>query len=316
LISEVGNIDSKTVQRSPTRNIKPTKLEIKLEDIGVKTEIANKYKDNVATFSVHGDYEILRLRGIKDRLINNSNVDECLDSLDSLSDYNVEEDLKSLKQEGLGADVISQSLQRARGFSHDDVIQLNAEIDFEGTDIAQYEKIPHEAMYVLHKPGSPEAHEYYFIALDMAGYPVSIEGELDIYMPNYTGIFGNDASNSAMASQANFSGGNLEIGYNGYTDQSMYNRRVAEKAALFTQIMEKQLLAAINNGDFKNKDISLSEHSDLMKTMFNRFLSNKQTQLLLVPASLMTYYAFDYDDAGNGLSLVLKHKNIGVFNSI
>lgn len=47
-----------------------------------------------------------------------------------------------------------------------------------------------------------------------------------------------------------------------------------------------------------------------------RVLSNKMTQLIFVPESLMTYFAFEYDDNGNGLSLVIKHKNIGILNSI
>lgn len=301
--------------RSATRALKHQVLNIKLEDVGFTAAEKEKHGD-VGSFNVHGDYEVLRLRHIRDRIAKRSDMDDCLDGLDGLSSYDPAADLESLKQESLSGDIISESLQRAKNFSVDDVIELSPEIDFEGTDIAQYEKIPHESMYILHKPGDPKAHEYYFIALDMSGYPISIDGELDLYMPNYSGIYGNDATNSAMASQTNFSAGNLELGYNGYTDQTMYNRRVAEKAALFTKIMEDRLVKSIKDGEYKTKDISLTEHSDLMKAMFNRFLANKQTQLLLVPASLMTYYAFDYDDNGNGQSLVLKHKNIGVFNSI
>ena len=119
-----------------------------------------------------------------------------------------------------------------------------------------------------------------------------------------------------MSGQANFEAGNTEMGFSGMNNSSIQGRRISDKTALFSKVTEKQLVDKIKSGYFKHHDISLAEHKDLMQTMFQRLLSNKQTQLIFVPASLMTYIAFEYDENGNGISLIIKHKNIGVLNSI
>ena len=257
---------------------------------------------------------------MREKLIKQEAVNGCLDSLEDFSTYDVKADMVKMaeeyKQEGLDESVIADSLNRARNYAFDDVISLSPDVDPEGIDMAVHMHIPHEAIFVMHKPGSPEDHVGYYIALDMSGNPISVGDELNIHNPNYNGTYGNDASNSAMAGQANFAGGNTEMGFSGMNNSSIQGRRISDKTALFSKVTEKQLIDKIKSGYFKHHDISLAEHKDLMQTMFQRLLSNKQTQLIFVPASLMTYIAFEYDENGNGISLIIKHKNIGVLNSI
>jgi hypothetical protein len=105
-----------------------------------------------------------------------------------------------------------------------------------------------------------------------------------------------------MGGQANFAAGNTEMGFSGMNNSSIQGRRISDKTALFSKVTEKQLIDKIKSGYFKHHDISLAEHKDLMQTMFQRLLSNKQTQLIFVPASLMTYIAFEYDENGNPIA--------------
>lgn len=315
MINDLSNVKKPLL--ADKRYLEPSALSFKLEDIGLeptaKVDISN-------LITVHSDLEIVRLSKMRERLIERDAVDGCLDSLDSFSDYDAKKDMAELadkyKQEGLDDSVISDALNRARSFSFDDVVSLSPDVDPDGIDMAVHMHVPHESIFVMHKPGSPEEHVGYYIALDMSGNPISVEDELGTYTPNYTGTFGNDATNSSMAGQTNFAGGNTELGFSGLNNSSIQGRRISDKTALFSKVTEKQLIDKIKSGYFKHHDISLAEHKDLMQTMFQRLLSNKQTQLIFVPASLMTYIAFEYDENGNGISLIIKHKNIGVLNSI
>lgn len=315
MINDLGNV--KRPLLADKRYLEPSALNFKLEDIGLeptaKVDVSN-------LITVHSDLEIVRLSKMRERLIERDAVDGCLDSLDGFSEYDAKKDMAELadkyKQEGLDDSVIADALNRARSFSFDDVISLSPDVDPDGIDMAVHMHVPHESIFVMHKPGSPEEHVGYYIALDMSGNPISVEDELGTYAPNYSGTFGNDATNSSMAGQTNFAGGNTELGFSGMNNSSIQGRRVSDKTALFSKVTEKQLIDKIKSGYFKHHDISLAEHKDLMQTMFQRLLSNKQTQLIFVPASLMTYIAFEYDENGNGISLIIKHKNIGVLNSI
>lgn len=311
MINDLGTVKNPT--KSDRRYVEPSALNFKLEDFGID---ATKENIQPGTITVHSDLEVVRLNKMREKMIKTEAVNGCLDDLDGFSSYDPKDDLANIKQESLSDNVISDSLNIARNYNFDDVVTLEPEIDPEGIDMAVHMHVPHESIFVMHKPGSPEDHVGYYIALDMSGNPISVGDELDIYTPNYAGTYGNDASNSSMAGQANFAGGNTEMGYSGMNNSSIQGRRVSDKTALFTKVTEQQLITKIKSGYFKNQDISLAEHSDLMQTMFHRLLSNKQTQLIFVPASLMTYFAFEYDENGNGISLIIKHKNIGVLNSI
>ena len=315
MINDFSNV--KRPLQADKRYLEPSALSFKLEDIGLETTTS---LDVSKLITVHSDLEIIRMNKMRENWIKQEAVNGCLDSLEDFSNYDIKADMaemaKEHKQEGLDESVIADSLNRARNYAFDDVISLAPEVDPDGIDMAVHMHIPHESIFVMHKPGSPEDHVGYYIALDMSGNPISVGDELNIHNPNYNGTYGNDASNSAMSGQANFAAGNTEMGFSGMNNSSIQGRRISDKTALFSKVTEKQLVDKIKSGYFKHHDISLAEHKDLMQTMFQRLLSNKQTQLIFVPASLMTYIAFEYDENGNGISLIIKHKNIGVLNSI
>ena len=315
MINDFSNV--KRPLQADKRYLEPSALSFKLEDIGLETTTS---LDVSKLITVHSDLEVIRMNKMRENWIKQEAVNGCLDSLEDFSDYDIKADMaemaKEHKQEGLDESVIADSLNRARSYAFDDVISLAPEVDPDGIDMAVHMHIPHESIFVMHKPGSPEEHVGYYIALDMSGNPISVGDELNIHNPNYNGTYGNDASNSAMGGQANFAAGNTEMGFSGMNNSSIQGRRISDKTALFSKVTEKQLVDKIKSGYFKHHDISLAEHKDLMQTMFQRLLSNKQTQLIFVPASLMTYIAFEYDENGNGISLIIKHKNIGVLNSI
>lgn len=319
-----GLTKDQNVKKLSTKIFEPKVEVIKFEDIGFKAEeFEDKKLPDVPPILVHSDLDVVRLGAIREKLIRMEQEHDSLADLESLSSYNPDDDLteeekaaKGLKSEALTDAIIDSSLDRARAYSMDDVIHLEPTEDAESDDLPLYKHVPHEAIFVVHRPGSPDKHEGYFIVMDMTGNPVSVDDELDIYMPTYSGVYGNSATESAMAGQANFAGGNLELGYSGFASNSMMGRRLSDKSALFTKLMDGKIKKLLHNGYFKTRDLTISKKNELMDIMFSRLCSNKQTQMVYVPATLLTYVAFDYDDSGNGQSLIIKHKNIGVLNSI
>ena len=197
MINDFSNV--KRPLQADKRYLEPSALSFKLEDIGLKTTTS---LDVSKLITVHSDLEIIRMNKMRENWIKQEAVNGCLDSLEDFSNYDIKADMvemaKEHKQEGLDDSVIADSLNRARNYAFDDVISLAPEVDPDGIDMAVHMHIPHESIFVMHKPGSPEDHVGYYIALDMSGNPISVGDELNIHNPNYNGTYGNDASNSAM----------------------------------------------------------------------------------------------------------------------
>lgn len=319
-----GLTEENNVKKLSSKIFNPQVEQIKFEDMGFRADEFEGGKfPEIAPILVHSDLDVVRLGAIREKLIRMEQEHDSLADLEGLSSYNPDDDktedekaAEALKTEALTDAIIDSSLDRARAYSMDDVIHLEPTEDAESNDLPLYKHVPHEAIFVVHRPGSPDKHEGYFIVMDMTGNPVSVDDELDIYMPTYSGVYGNSATESAMVGQTNFAGGNLELGYSGFASNSMMGRRLSDKSALFTKLMDGKIKKLLHNGYFKTRDLTISKKNELMDIMFSRLCSNKQTQMVYVPATLLTYVAFDYDDSGNGQSLIIKHKNIGVLNSI
>lgn len=316
-LNDLTDVRKLSHQRLDKKRIDPEVHSIKLEHIGFTAkEFSDEKVPSTSPILIHSDLDVVRLCSLRDKLIRMEQEHDSLADLDEFSSYDPKDDLESLKTEALTDAIIDSSLDRARAYSMDDVLHIEPSEDVESNDLPLYKHVPHESIFVVHRPGCPDKHEGYFIVMDMTGNPVSVDDELDIYMPTYSGQYGNSATESAMAGQANFSGGNLELGYSGYASNSVMGRRLSDKSALFTKLMDGKIKTLLHKGYFKNRDLTISKKNELMDIMFSRLCSNKQTQMVYVPATLLTYVAFDYDDSGNGQSLIIKHKNIGVLNSI
>lgn len=337
VISNIAHVKSTNTYKPNTRYVTPSRIEIKMEDLGMRAGPRVKDKDAGdkepihGEFFVHSDAEVIRINQLRLKALADKDTDGVLDALENYSDYDPTEDLKEdtakleaakaeLLEKGVrlenfnGNDTVFNQLRRVDQFSQEEVITLEPYIDDEAVDIPYHGRIPHEAIFVIHHPGDVSKHLGYYIALDMSGNPVTVEPYLDTYTPNNGAGYNNGDIASQVGAQANYAGGNLELGFSG-ANTGFNANDTQSKSALFTKIMEERLLEKINSGVFKDSDLSLSEHRDLMHTMFSRYMSNKNTQLLFVPASLLTYIAFEHDDNGNGESLIIKHKNIGILNS-
>ena len=148
--------------------------------------------------------------------------------------------------------------------------------------------LPPESVIPICIPGDKKQHIGYFIALDQFGHPlVATEEEFD------NSMCGN--GNAAKAFNTMFgSGGQTGL----YRLGDMTKANLISK--VFEHILDKYLKAKIDDLDIGDMDIS--QYNAIIQVMFRRLMFHKKTILVFVPATYITYYAFQHRDDGTGRS--------------
>lgn len=169
-------------------------------------------------------------------------------------------------------------------------------------------KLPPESIIPVYVPGAPERHVGYFLLLDELGNPVHRSRGSNQYrqLENRlkTGTF--DIKNSISDSAYR---------------QMFGNQPTADKITLqqlqnsYDTIVVSDLKSRLNNGAYRgNADLHLTE--EVRRIMLARQFSNCSTQIVYVPSSLLTYFAYDFNEDGIGRSLMDKTKIITTIRSV
>lgn len=169
-------------------------------------------------------------------------------------------------------------------------------------------KLPPESIIPVYVPGSPERHVGYFLILDELGNPVHRARGSNQYrqLENRlkTGTF--DIKNSISDSAYR---------------QLFGNQPTADKITLqqlqnsYDTIVVSDLKSRLNNGAYRgNADLHLTE--EVRRIMMARQFANCSTQIVYVPANLLTYFAYDFNEDGIGRSLMDKTKIITTIRSV
>ncbi|WP_250477885.1 MULTISPECIES: hypothetical protein, partial [unclassified Caballeronia] len=74
-------------------------------------------------------------------------------------------------------------------------------------------------------------------------------------------------------------------------------------ARVYGDMIEQDLLARLRNGVY-GSGVKLARREEVYRVMFARALAKQNSQLLLVPAEFMTYFAFRFNENGIGESLL------------
>lgn len=169
-------------------------------------------------------------------------------------------------------------------------------------------KLPPESIIPVYVPGAPERHVGYFLLLDELGNPVHRARGSNQYrqLENRlkTGTF--DIKNSISDSAYRQLFGN-QPSADKITLQQLQNS--------YDTIVVADLKARLNNGAYRgNADLHLTE--EVRRIMLARQFSNCSTQIVFVPASLLTYFAYDFNEDGIGRSLMDKTKIITTIRSV
>ncbi len=144
--------------------------------------------------------------------------------------------------------------------------------------------LPPESVIPIHVPGTPSAHIGYFVLLDENGNPIDKpdlkfeEGNCN-GNPLVTSI--DDIINKASSKQKN---------------------RLEALSTVFELSLKKSLKQTVTGLGIDSG--ILPDNSKIYSCIFHRAMHKRKVNLIYVPPSLMTYYAFDYREDGTGKALL------------
>lgn len=162
--------------------------------------------------------------------------------------------------------------------------------------------LPPESVMPLFAPNDPTDHVGYIILLDANRNPLSSASIDDNFRQLEQHLAMNNEQVNAM----------LTSNFSELTGRQMNSSEIEKQhmTQLYAEMMESALLNRFKTGVLGG-NIALSRSDDYYRIMLARWLTKQQTIALYVPAELMTYYAFDYNQYGVGQSLTDKNKILG-----
>ena len=170
-------------------------------------------------------------------------------------------------------------------------------------------RIPSDALIPIHIPGNPEAHVAYFMLADEFGNPLSYSRNADVYDQfAQSRLESGDASSAIIKRiQAASGGGMATASQGGFVAQKLIE--------VYQKHVEDDLRERLRSG-INGKNVEIAHVNDLYRIMFSRNLAKRQTQLVYIPAELVTYFAYDYTHMGIGRSLLDKSKTLASIRAI
>lgn len=166
---------------------------------------------------------------------------------------------------------------------------------------------PSESVVTVHPPGDVNTPIGYFVACDQYGSPIKAVGVQDYY----------HQFNRNINQQAD-QGGNI-LNRMAQTMQGSYTihdkASIDEMLPIFSKVIENELIDRLSSG-VVGANAVLSYPEEFYRLMFMRACQEMQTQLIFIPENLMTYFAFDYNQHGIGISLLEKTKTIASFRAL
>ena len=172
--------------------------------------------------------------------------------------------------------------------------------------------LPVECVIPVHIPSNPEEHLGYFVLVDGQGNPVVKASEADYFSE----LSNNLANNSDMASKLLSQARRGEIGT--YNINGVNGGRAAEVEELeriYGDLVEQDLQQRLSKGVYGDR-AQVARPQEVYRIMLSRAFSRQQTQLVYVPAEMMSYIAFDHNRYGIGTSLLQGSKIIGGMRAV
>lgn len=154
--------------------------------------------------------------------------------------------------------------------------------------------LPSESVIPVHVPGCPEEQIGFFVLIDADGNPISKASNTDYYQELSQRMNSNGNFASAMLTKVKSQMDGFSLNNSRHLDYSVRS---------YAAMVEQDLLARLRNGVYGN-GVEISKQDEVYRIMFSRALARQHTQLLFIPAELMTYFAFRYNNDGIGKSLL------------
>jgi hypothetical protein len=170
-------------------------------------------------------------------------------------------------------------------------------------------ELPVESLVPIFPVGQPHVHIAYLLLTDQNGYPVSKDTSRDFFgemQAGWKGSKGGD-SNSELLRMTREAMGH---GGTGTTSEFEFN----EIQSTYNAILVNDLNNRMRNGMY-DQELEVGMTEEIQRIMLYRTWKAKNTQLVFIPAELVTYIAFDYNDRGIGETLLARSKLIATMRS-
>lgn len=153
-------------------------------------------------------------------------------------------------------------------------------------------RLPSESVIPVCVPGDNRRHVGFFVLLDSEGNPVSRKSRGSEFNDLRNRFNSNtDMGSSLLGSASSINGNNCKF------------QTFDQAAKVYGEIVEADLLARLRNG-LVGQSVEFGTNQDFYTLMLARAMKQQLTQLLYLPADLMTYFAYKYDDNGIGKSFL------------
>jgi hypothetical protein len=216
-------------------------------------------------------------------------------------------ELKTVAQQTLNQTEKQFYLNRQHTPTPMQVVMTSPQLNRENASHPLVMHLPSESVIPVHVPGDVRHHVAYFLIMDVNGNPLNINYSTDYYNDVRASISGNAEMSSQLISMARQGTQGSNAGWgNGEIDQMQ---------RAYQQSVETDLLNRLRSGSMTG-EYELANCSEIYRMMFARSLAAKNTMLLYIPAELMTYITFDYNEFGVGKSLLEDGKILASLRSI
>lgn len=154
-------------------------------------------------------------------------------------------------------------------------------------------KLPAESVIPVHVPGDTKNHVGYFCMIDEEGNPVSKKSSSSHF---------NDLKNRLKTGNSNLSSTLMQKA-SSMTGKSCTSLTFDQSSKIYSDIVERDLVERLRTGLY-GSTMTVARSQEIYRIMLARALSNQMTQLIYIPAELVTYFAYKYDHNGIGKSLL------------
>lgn len=199
--------------------------------------------------------------------------------------------------------VVERSMYQKRRYQH---IPVQPLLTHRQTGIETYGHplvlhLPSESVVPIHVPGNPREHVGYYVMLDVDGNPISVADQSSYHDDIKSQMNNVDSYASQLIGQA-------RRGFEG--SGGFQNEIINELGKVYTETVERDLLARLRSGALSG-NYELGKTENISRIMFARHMKGQKTVMLFVPAEMMTYIAFDYNEFGVGKSVLEDGKILG-----
>ena len=166
--------------------------------------------------------------------------------------------------------------------------------------------LPAESVMVVFEPSDPRKRTHYITIIDPDGNPVRVDAGHDSFNM-LSKQFNGFADNSSVVTST--LGQLAQTRMDGMGDSNTTYETMRMMNNIHRQLVDANLAAKLR-ASFGTGELNIGCNEEIYDAMFAREMSNRQTQLLLVPASMINYFAFNIDERGIGRSLLDDSRNI------